>query len=540
MIESGDLCQKLLGGETKPLLDVKVEVSQYIKITKVSQSIGVFPFVLVPALPKISFTIGKVISFPLSKQVEFTFSSHSDWTVQDGKGKQWVLNFRDPKEANRALAVLGLVSCVTDTGAAASFDAKKAEEGAKPVSLGDTVKINYACFSVGAFPYLDQLVAVKDGVNAKLGGRRLPKALADAVVGMGPGATRVIYLPEVGESGWPSGAFVFVVDVVKVKHGGEGSDNEDEDEPLVPVVAHAVRAAEPKAEVKEEPAEEPAEEPEEPAEKEEEPAPELTEEEMAAQEKMDRIRRMQRLGAVAGPIVPTLPKAAPKPAPAPKPTPAPAPVQTEPVEEPAPPKKQASPVQQAAPKKAVAAPAKKQQGNVKHLEERVEQFARTIDRKLDAVVQSRGQVDVEAVISGITSLAVQARTKQAEIDQLQKRLDDVRSKNAGNSTAVRQLEAARQELEDGQRRAVLIDKKVKEGNRKLRELEKSVADTSKKAKEKGTRMIKLLMSNVFADMTTAFEDEGRYTGQEVQAQLRELLRKHSFTMMSQVEQEGLI
>ena len=72
------------------------------------------------------------------------------------------------------------------------------------------------------------------------------------------------------------------------------------------------------------------------------------------------------------------------------------------------------------------------------------------------------------------------------------------------------------------------------------ELEKAMLDASKRAKDQGGRMIKALMSNVFEDMTTAFEEEGRYTGQEVRDQLYELLRKHSFSMMKQVEAQGLI
>ena len=542
MISNSALCQKLVGGRQDPLLVVTVEVSQYIRITKVSQSIGVFPMSLAPSDGKITLAIGKVISIVLSKQVEISLTGRSEWTVNDGKGKQWVIAFRDPRDADKALAALGILYAVNDAGEAAFYDAKKPEEGAKAISLADTVKMNYRCFSVSEFPVVDRLVANRDAFNAKLRARKLPKALAEKMVGMAPGVTRVIFLPEVGDSQWPDGAFVFVVEVLRAKYGDaeqQESDGEDDEESIAPAsVPQSTAAQREEAPVVEEREPEPAEDDEAPA--------EISEEDRAAQEKAERIRRMQRLGAVAGPIVPTLPKAAPKPV-VKQEEPEPEPVVEEPVKM-VQPKPEEKKVVQPKPEVKKVMPPKPEprkiapppEVTVSHLEERVEHLAKSVEKRLDAMLKPRGQIDVEAVISGITSLAVQARTQQTEIEQLTKILEDVKSKNAGNTFAARQMDGARHELEEHQRRAALLDKKVKDGNRKLRELEKAMLDASKRAKDQGGRMIKALMSNVFEDMTTAFEEEGRDTGQEVRDQLYELLRKHSFSMMKQVEAQGLI
>ena len=544
MIVNSSLCEKLLGDRSDPIHTVSVEVSQYIRITKVSQSIGVFPLSLVPSQKKITLAIGKVISIVLSKQVEITFTSRTEWTINDGKGKQWVIAFHDPRDADKTLAVLGLLYSVTDTNEPAFYDAKKADEGIKPISLPDTVKMNYRCFSLANFPSVDRLVVSRDAMNAKLRAKKLPKALAENMVGMAPGATRVIFLPEVTDKGWPSGSFVFVVDVLKVRYGDADQpepEADDDDESIAPASAPPPEPS-PRQEIS---APEPEDEPEDDND-EDEPA-EQTEEDREAQEKADRIRRMQRLGAVAGPIVPIMPKPAPKPVVRQEerePEPAEEPVKPPPkkVTQPPPePKKVTQPPPE--PKKTPPVPkpvVPQKEVTVAHLEERLEHLAKTVETRLDAMCQPRGMVDVDSVISGITALAVQARSQLTEIDQLTKILEDVKSKNAGSSFAAQQMESVRQELEDKQRKATLLDKKVKDGNRKLRELEKTMLEASKRAKEQGGMMIKALMSNVFDDMTTAFEEDGRYTGQEVRDQLYELLRKHSFSMMKQVEKQGII
>jgi hypothetical protein len=497
MIESREVLQRFCPTAIS-LIEVKTDLFQYIPITKARQPLGTFSFRLAAADSQLTLTISNhpappIVSFPISKKINMTFESHECWKVVDPRNKTWILQFRDPKEGLRALAVLGICWAVTDTGQPATWDLPNQESKGKAVSGDDTVKLSYHGFQVESFPIVDRYVLNQASFNTRIDTKRSPPRFSDLVAGMNCSGRRVIYLPNYPDLGSP---VVFIVDLLRAKYASDPSAGppEPEDEPPAPILTPEPAPSAPPAAAPSQP-----------------PPAEAVDEaplDADAQRRSDVVSRMVKIGArpTASGLSPVLPEAR-----AAEPEPAPAPS---------------------------GAPARSPADFDRRVDERLELFEREFDSRLERLTEPL-PVDQDAVITGIAGLAAQLRTRQSQIEQLQRQLADAKAA-AANSPAAREYETIKREIDEGKKRGVQLDKRVKDNAKKLEELDGRLDGLAEKAKANGTGLIKRLMGSVFEEMVGTFEQDGRYTGQEIFGQLKTSLKRISLEILGEIERNGVL
>jgi hypothetical protein len=164
-----------------------------------------------------------------------TFESHECWKVVDSRNKTWILQFRDPKEGLRALAVIGLCWAVVDTAQPSIWDVPTQNCKGKAVGADDTIKLSYHGFQIESFPLVDRYVLNQTSFNTRIDAKRSPPRFSDLATGMQCGGRRVIYMPSYPGLGSP---VVFVVDLLRAKYASDPSAGppEDEDEPPAPII----------------------------------------------------------------------------------------------------------------------------------------------------------------------------------------------------------------------------------------------------------------------------------------------------------------
>jgi chromosome segregation ATPase len=170
--------------------------------------------------------------------------------------------------------------------------------------------------------------------------------------------------------------------------------------------------------------------------------------------------------------------------------------------------------------------------------ERLENLEQMIDDRLAALTDVSG--DTETVITGITSLAVQLRTKDSQIEVMRRQLEDLRAVAAQPKVESRDLVVARRDVEDLRRRAAGLRKRVAESGRKLADLEAAAAEKRATTGAAATALVKKLMDTVFQEMLEAFQGETKYSGQEIFEQMRASLRKTALGVLDEVDVFGLV
>ena len=105
------LFQKYFAKRIEPLYSARVELFQFVKISKTNQPLGSYILEITPNQSNIVFSLvnqGRAaVSIPIKQNFALS-SSSKDWTVSHGN-KQWVLVFRDEKDKIRGEIVMGLL-----------------------------------------------------------------------------------------------------------------------------------------------------------------------------------------------------------------------------------------------------------------------------------------------------------------------------------------------------------------------------------------------------------------------------------------------
>jgi hypothetical protein len=327
MIHREALCQQYLT-LPQPLVDVKVQVHQYLPNVKSPRLLGPFVLQFVPQGGKVMFVVAKpdsapLMTFPITRHLDFRFPARDIWRFSDPSGQQWAIKFSRLQDSFRVLAQLGLVSSATDPAFPAPYEPIGQSQSGRPVGPDDTLKLMYYAFSVNPFPYIDKMLVNHGTVIARI--QLIPRAglptFFDLLSGMFLGTTRIVYCPGCNDDRLPKGSIVFVATLTKVRYAGQSEaqvplsdsdyDYEYEDDDVVdPKPAPIVPAPEVPPSAPVETVSDPSRISAEPADEEEE---ELTEEQMEAKRKQDIMKRMRRIGAVPTGGMPAVPSRPPNP-----------------------------------------------------------------------------------------------------------------------------------------------------------------------------------------------------------------------------------
>jgi hypothetical protein len=473
MITNPDLCAEFLSSSTQLLIDLRIELAQHVKITKTDQPLGSFAFQLQPS-PKAITVVAQnpganpVLSFPLSKKTDLSFTSQTSWSIFDANRKQWVLNFRDARDSFHVLSAMALISGVTDPSKPTTWDppGQPFSQAGRAVAANDTVNFSYHCFSVPTFPYIDKWLA-----NATIPHRKItpPKnggTIVEHMAGMFPAQTRVFFTPNLTEPDLPGGPVVVVIELLRVKFASGGGTAAEDDSP-----APAETAAEPAAEPKK-------------------PA-----EHFSIFDDPPPSRKVDDVPSVPAPRkvfddVPSVP----------------APRKVDDV--PAPRKAEESSVREFVQREVSE--------TQRALLERLAALESLVDERLAAVEKPPGEVEGDAVLNGLQGLATQLQVKSDLANRLQKELAEAKGKNS-----------ARRELEEEQRRGAMLEQKMAESARKATELQEAIDGLGERVKGPAVAIVKKLMSDVFEEMGNEFDDASTFLGSVIADNLRRLLLLHS-------------
>jgi hypothetical protein len=163
-----------------------------------------------------------------------------------------------------------------------------------------------------------------------------------------------------------------------------------------------------------------------------------------------------------------------------------------------------------------------------------------IAKRIEGLAQPSMETDPNAVISGISVIAAQVKARQGQVERLQRQLAEIKGRATGNQMQSRQIEMTRLDVEAARRRNAALDKNVKEKARQLKELQRSLDTASAKAKETATDLVKQLMNGVFQELRDRLESGGTFSGEEVSAELAQLLKNQAEQTFAAIIETGLI
>ncbi|KAH0786641.1 ATPase, AAA family protein [Histomonas meleagridis] len=475
--------------QNTPLIQFRVRVSQLIKITGANQPLGPYMLSFMPTSNGISFTLQNsggpaLVSFLIKPSFSFSLDENNNWNITN-QNKQWKLEFINEKERIKAEAVLGFLLSFKNQNSISTFDVKLNNEDEK-IQINDKVEMNCYGFSFSDFPYIDKLSINRESFSSYITPQNLGNSLSNGICGMTHGSTRIIYVPEqLYDSDKllpnPDGPIVFHITLVHVKYNRSSSgDSPKSAKPVKPPV--------------------------------EDPKPII--ENDNKQEKIDKLKKVGALpSAMAVPNKPANNEKPKDPEPphvtieTPKPTPTPA--------------------------TSSSTSASASQSN-QDLSRRISSLEQTIDSIFNKVNVNR-TVNSNEVIKEITNYSARLQKQQAELDSLHKQLQEQKAKQSGNNVAKQQQDKAKQFLDTVTRKKTQIDAELKDSEFELRLLEKSAVENSDKVKAKAKDYVKMLMNAVFDGMNETFDENKKYSGDEVSKQLFNLLRKHSFEVMDEID-----
>jgi hypothetical protein len=167
---------------------------------------------------------------------------------------------------------------------------------------------------------------------------------------------------------------------------------------------------------------------------------------------------------------------------------------------------------------------------------RLDALEKSIIRKLD--LMSGGGSECQIMISGIASLSAQVKEKEEELERLKREIDEERSRPVGQ-VEVQMLENVKRESESVRRASAGAEKSLKESEVRVREIETKISQHGAAAQARAKTLVKRLMENVFQEMNETFEARKQYSGNVVSGRLGDLLRKHSYVILKDIQENGL-
>lgn len=494
---------------THPYVNSYVTLFRIDRGAQEHQKQGQFIIAIAPSNGAATVTLYKagavpMLHFPLTRKIAWDYRSPVYCYINDQRGDQWLLQFADEQDAARATAAVALLLSAQSATDIASYEVPPTHR-ADGIALGDKVMLSFSAFSVTAFPYVGQIAATRTKHTTAVARNKIPTGWVSGILGMQCGATRTVYVParytclEDGSRDplFPNENLVIVTSLLRTKSATA-------DEPTT-TKAEEIVVEKPVEKAVEKTVDKPAEKTvvEKPVEKEEEAATKAVEEkqEMIVDEKQKRLSKIMRFGT---PIMPTavIPKVAQKSEPVVVPKAEPAVVQDE---EPA-------------------------------FDQEADTCAGTEVSELDKMC-----VFENSALCGFASLLYQMKVLDDEMKEIRKEITSERTSKVISNTndSLKQIERTRKETERLAGMNAKIERMIHDNEARIEKLRESNNSNEATAKGAAKAIIKSMMSDVFEDMNNMFDEDEMYTGEQVSAQLYNMLRKHSFSHLKRIEENGL-
>ncbi|EAY13023.1 hypothetical protein TVAG_077610 [Trichomonas vaginalis G3] len=465
------------------LANVYINLSKTNPTTMQNENFGQHIFALQFAHNFLSITIYKqgyqpAVQFNITKSLHWNYQNRVYCYFHDDRRNQWLATFPDAATAAYVTAEIYCLTKNIKTDTLFYLDINKGQ--GKGISLNDTLQVSYFVFPVRDFPILDRECVSVEVKKVKFTKENFISGIANSISGMVSNSSRLIYVPQAYkpyESGTPHKEIPATNVIVMFSlHHVKFEESENQSDASDYIPAQAAAPPPPT----------------------EKSDTDIGESDAAAEEVIyDKLRKLQKMGAKNA-INPTavIPPATTS-------------------------SSSASAAQPTIVKGPSTASLKKLEAN--------------INKQIDNIISDPKSADI---VTGVIAIANELSQKQEEITKLKTELQSLSKPGGGASITRKQLEFAISEAEDLKKKSDYTEKKLKEMQGKLSDAGKEKFDHNA-AKAKGKTIIKKLMNAIFNDVNEAIDPDAELTGSDVNQKLFELLRKHSFAAMEDVQKNGL-
>lgn len=478
-----------------------------------------------------------VINLTCTQNIFWNFMNSQMVQLVDFQNVVWSLNFRDAQEAAKCTATL----CLTSLPSQDFGYFPGVSHPGRSLRPGDGAEISGIVYSVSNFPYVENFVSQFEPLRIMVNNQKLALGVLRAIEGMVQNSSRAIFLPpnlQLLSNGERSPRLPGVNCVLILTVHRTNFHDEDE-QPKAPKVSISETKSQPFVSV----------------------LPEESIEPNPRDEKFLTLERIKKLGGVRSGLVPALQKDNEKDPPK----------EQEPLQrnsdfdtffnEDSQPSKRKTPEKSKISDKIsslnefIEAPYFVPPGSENPSSElRAERYESSSSRdevivvdkalheKLDRIISvfyGGSSQEPDALISGVTKLSIQLKSSQAENESLKKQLSEMKSNQTRMSLSPKQIEILQRENEDFRRKFSQTERKLSDAESRVKQLLLTEKENKAAACNRSIDIVKLMMSSVFDEMSSTFDSEQKYTGEEISDKLAILLRKHSFTAFQDINTNGL-
>ncbi|KAH0789382.1 peptidyl-prolyl cis-trans isomerase, FKBP-type family protein [Histomonas meleagridis] len=533
-------------------------VYQYDPTTRENKQQGQFLFTILQQNGVATVTICRpgatpLLSFNLTKKINWNYQNQVFCYFTDTKNVQWLLQFNDAASAAQATAAVAALLSVTSLKDVGCYEYPQRRPD-KFLQIGDRMLLSYYAFQITKFPYIGKLVSSNTKLKTDLDRSKIPTGWVSGILGMSIGSTRSIFVPaqytclENGsrDPQFPNSHLMIVTTLLKARF------KNDQPPPKAPSTAPINNNAnlrnfsdisdadiQTKAPIVQNLAPPPAE-PEETKSTNNEPVqqqqqeqthdeePELSHEELERQQKLNKIKRIGVASAFAVPMFPLKPVESTNKQSNNEVTTQPKQNARRSSEIPFTRNNNIVPQQQQQQQKPINTNAK-----VNNLETKLENIEKELKEKLEILNNN--------IICDLISMITRVEAQEKEINELRKQINNTKisSYTTNSMDSIMQIEKMKKDAEEINIMNEQNEKRLMENKTRISKLKSSLSQNEEKAKNKMKQIIKELMNNVFNEVNECLDDNKKYSGKEVEKILYEMLRKNSFGVFDEIDENGL-
>ena len=507
------------GNDTnRPYVNSYVTVFHYDKNTQENQKQGQFIIAIALSNGVATVTIYKagaapLLKFTLTKKINWDYKNLVYCYINDQRNDQWLLQFNDAQSAAQATAAVSMLLNIQSTNEVGCYETASLNKRGKSIGIGDKVMLSYFAFTVPKFPYVGKLVSSNIKFSTILSRDKIPTGWVSGMLGMFCGNSRTIFVPakytcmEDGsrDQQFPNENLIIVTCLLKTKINSDPrrmSDVSDLDLKKIPKPSQIDEES--SEQVIQKPQQQTIEQPV----KEEPSANTVNEKEQKEIVKEDDEKK-QKLSKIMKFAMPIMPK----------------PITPKLNEENQ--KKQED--ISLKPINSIKTPVMQKST----VDEKLCKLEKDISEKLNLFNNN--------TFCNFASLLYQIKIKDDEINEIKKEITSAKlSKVISNTNdSFKQIEQIRKDTEKLMNQNAQIEKIIQENESRIKSLQANIKVNEEKAKTATKSIIKSMMSDVFEDMNEMFDENIKYTGEDVSKQLYNMLRKHSFSYFNEIEKNGL-
>lgn len=568
---------------TKAYINTYITLMSYNSVTRTTEPQGKY-ILAVTGVRQAVLTIYRtgaspILSFNVSRNINWTLQNRVYVYITDTKGEKWLLQFQNEAEASLATAEMTILLAVKKTTECASFDTNLVRTG-KPLQVGDTATLSFQCFSLAQFPYaqLPPDSSERD-LTIQVTRDKLPSGFVTGITGMTVGSTRAVWVPqqfstlENGQvdSRFPHAHFIAIVTIKAITEQAPQPQAQPAPQPQTTIQenqenlrkqrrpSEVYQEQHRQSEVNQErrqsdvfqerrqsdaflekpPEEERNEtqeiddpllnEPTQPIEEDDGLDPE-------ERERRQRIERIRKMGGVSQFGMPSFSS---------NPERRMSGVQERRVSNAAFERRvsnvtqesielfEESPKSKSKEKRKPSEVNKHQESSPKSINLSSNDLERSIMEKIDLL--TGGQNDV---LRGVSIMTAQLQQTMNEIDRLKEEMEEYRAQ-ASAAVSFKDLDMIKRETEQIKKENQTLEARIREKESRCKQLQKMQSENQQKAKDREKAIIKKLMAVVYEQISNALDDNGHYTGEEVSQQLYKMFRQYAFPAMDDITQKGL-